>query len=56
MPIELESANLQLIDGKIAIYLPAAALIAKALFDDALCWHDGRCMVGLVIEQFLSRG
>ena len=31
MPIELESGNLQLTDDEIALYQPAAALIAKAL-------------------------
>ena len=31
MPIELESGNVQLTDDEIAVYQPAAALIAKAL-------------------------
>ena len=31
MPIELESGNLQLTDEEISLYLPAAALVAKAL-------------------------
>lgn len=31
MPVELESGNLQLTDEEISLYLPAAALVAKAL-------------------------
>lgn len=33
MPIELESGNLQLTEEEIALYLPAAALVAKALHE-----------------------
>ena len=33
MPIELESGNLQLTDEEISLYLPAAALVAKALHE-----------------------
>jgi hypothetical protein len=58
MPIELESANLQLTDGEIAIYLllrhwsPKSYLMVRF----AGVMVGGRCMVGLVIEQFLPRG
>jgi hypothetical protein len=31
MPTELESGNVQLTDEEIALYLPATALVAKAL-------------------------
>jgi len=36
MPIELESGNLQLTDEEISLYLPAAALVAKALNEHIL--------------------